>query len=792
MNRFDMALATTAWRRFAQRSCVGFLSYGRCVCLSLAVLLLALPAVAQLATPIPATIATDLSERHATLRNVQAAYPLHAVSRTEPVSTLRQQEETASSGLRLLELPAVEYRQLPESQLWGEWITTASGERAWRGTLQLEEAGWNTLYFGDYQLSRGDMLIIANEAGEVRGAFTEANNVASHSLTTAPLYGERLTIYYYPASSQEESLPWRLEGITTALLSAIGEELPLPNGNHSGSGGSPWFIVKGLECAESTVLHPEVERIARSELMLVVRGKAFCSGTLLNNSRQDGDALVLTAAHCLNANYSCRNLKYVRQSAEQTLFYFNYFSPTGDPLINGIEEQTLAGAELLAYNEEHDMCLLRITGVRPDVPQGKCAIPPSYRPYFAGWNANRNFPAPVIGIHHPQASVRRYNRADEKPTLESYEISSLPIRWIDSHLYIKKWNAGTTAPGSSGSGLFDKNHHLIGALSGGNSYCNAPYHDYYYALSEVFTGYSDDKCLEPHLAPGREQKIMEGLDPFADNPPMRLSHQLYSPMRDDVAIRSADDAIQGVAVRYDIDTSVQYLGSVLVLGAMQRWMPVTLSIYADEGGKPGKRLYQQSLTNPSYMLVRGSEKAPKARVLRDAFQAFFPVQEGETLQLSAGTYYVALEGSAGEPLSLPLLLSKAQSHDTPYAWHLVGSSWQPAQLGGAPYLGHYWVDPIVLGQLKANGTNSVLMTNEPRIILEGERLQIILPTSWLEGRTPIELHLYSSSGQRVLTAPLTYSSSSLQLSDYALESGVYILHLAGGECEQYSCKLICP
>ena len=63
---------------------------------------------------------------------------------------------------------------------------------------------------------------------------------------------------------------------------------------------------------------------------------------------------------------------------------------------------------------------------------------------------------------------------------------------------------------------------------------------------------------------------MEGLDPFADNPPRRLSHQLYSPMRDDVAIRSADDAIQGVAVRYDIDTSVQYLGSVLVLGAMQR------------------------------------------------------------------------------------------------------------------------------------------------------------------------------------------------------------------------------
>ena len=219
------------------RSCTSMLSYVSCVCLSLVALLLAQPAVAQLSMPLPATIMTDMGERQATLRNAPKTYQLEATSRTEPASSLRQSGETAPSGLRLLELPAIEYRQLPESQLWGDWITTASGERAWRGTLQLEEAGWNTLYFDQYQLSRGDILIIANEEGEVRGAFTEANNVASHSLTTAPLYGERLIVYYYPASGKRRGLPWRLSTITTALLSAVGEELPLPNGNHSGSGG---------------------------------------------------------------------------------------------------------------------------------------------------------------------------------------------------------------------------------------------------------------------------------------------------------------------------------------------------------------------------------------------------------------------------------------------------------------------------------------------------------------------------------------------------------------------------
>ena len=779
MNRLD-----------TDRSCTGLLSYSRCVCLSLVALLLALPAVAQLATPLPATIVADLGERHATLRNAPEAYQLHATSRTEPASSLRQSGETAPSGLRLLELPAIEYCQLPESQLWGDWITTASGERAWQGELQLEEAGWNTLYFDQYQLSRGDMLLITNEEGEVRGAFTEANNVASHSLTTAPLYGERLIVYYYPASGERNALPWRLSTITTALLTAVGAELPPAVGEHKGP-GSPWFIVKGLECAEATVRHPEVERIARSEILLVVRGKFFSSGTLINNSRQDGEALVLTAAHCLNNSYACRGLDYVRQSAEQSVFYFNYFSPTGDPLINGIEEQTLAGAELVAYNEEHDMCLLRITGVRPDVPQGQCAIPPSYRPYLAGWNAERDFPVPVIGIHHPKASVRRYNRADEKPPLESYDMTSVPVRWVNSHLHIKKWDIGTTAGGSSGSGLFDKNHHLIGALTGGSSFCNSPYNDYYYALSEVFTGYPDDKCLKPHLAPTRDQTILEGLNPFATNPPVRLSHQLYSLMRDSVLIRRDDATIGGVAVRYDIDTFVQYLGSVLVLGAMQEWTPVTLTIYGDEGGKPGKKLYEQTLPRPSYLLVNDAGQSPQQRTLSDAFQAFFPAKEGEPLKLSSGSYYIALEGDEGQALATPLLLSKAQPHDTPYAWHLVGSNWEPAQLGGAPYLGHYWIDPIVAGHLKEGGTSDLKSTDTPRVILAGERLYLLLPEAWLAGDASAELELFASTGERLLSYPLTMSHTSLSLADYALQSGIYFVRLTGAG-QRYSCKLICP
>ena len=136
-------------------------------------------------------------------------------------------------------------------------------------------------------------------------------------------------------------------------------------------------------------------------------------------------------------------------------------------------------------------------------------------------------------------------------------------------------------------------------------------------------------------------------------------------------------------------------------------------------------------------------------------------------------------------------MSKAQPHATPYAWHLVGSNWEPAKAGGAPYLGHYWMDPIFLGKLKAGGTSAPESANEPRVMLVGERLYILLPDSWFVGDAPAELELYRATGQRILSLPLTDVRSSLSLADYALQSGIYIVHLTGAG-ERYTCKLIRP
>ena len=96
-----------------------------------------------------------------------------------------------------------------------------------------------------------------------------------------------------------------------------------------------------------------------------------------------------------------------------------------------------------------------------------------------------------------------------------------------------------------------------------------------------------------------------------------------------------------------------------------------------------------------------------------------------------------------------------------------------------------------MGKLKAGGTSALETADEPRVMLVGERLYLLLPDSWLAGDVSAEVKLYSAAGQRILSLPLTSTHSSLSLADYALQSGVYIVHLSGSG-ERYSCKLIRP
>ena len=162
----------------------------------------------------------------------------------------------------------------------------------------------------------------------------------------------------------------------------------------------------------------------------------------------------MTSAHCLNNLFKLLgDLGAVNRNASTTVFFFGFQSPLREGNVRPTEEQSLSGANLVGYNENTDMCLLRIKGL-PRRANGMLGpIPAAYQPYFAGWNINESPQGPFVGIHHPGGSTKRYNltRDTELRTNDydlSYEDKHGSVRfisWSDVHWEVNAWAVGATA-----------------------------------------------------------------------------------------------------------------------------------------------------------------------------------------------------------------------------------------------------------------------------------------------------------------------------------------------------------
>ena len=176
-----------------------------------------------------------------------------------------------------------------------------------------------------------------------------------------------------------------------------------------------------------------------------------CSGTLLNNSREDRTPYFLTAAHCVDSEAEARSV---------TAFW-NYQAQmcNGDvPTLQGLERTM--GASLLStlgdgIHSDGDMTLLRLEG---DLPNDVM---------FQGWDAD---PQPVgtevTGIHHPVND----DWGDFK-RISFGQITSDTTFGVSTDTYtIVSWHPGQgyTEGGSSGSALFSSPGTVVGALSFGD------------------------------------------------------------------------------------------------------------------------------------------------------------------------------------------------------------------------------------------------------------------------------------------------------------------------------------
>jgi V8-like Glu-specific endopeptidase len=333
----------------------------------------------------------------------------------------------------------------------GLWEKLPDGGKLWRMRVLSKGARATHILFDQYLLPEGAELFLYNvDRSQILGAFGWQNNPSSGILAIAPIRGEEIIIEYYEPDD--------------VSFNAI---LHIGNIGHNYRDN----LLTGTEgFSDSEVYNKDVNcdvaadwQLEKRSVCMIIFMKSngeyyLCSGALINNAKNNGKPYLLTANHCLPTYYE----------AQTAVYYFNYESP----VCNGPDgdlSQTISGSVIRATTYQLDFCLVELSSPPPI----------SYKPYYSGWDMTTAAPKKSACIHHPVGDVKKiafYNSvAVTGDFIYLYDYND------NTHWYIEDWHYGITQGGSSGSPLYNEEHHIVGDLTGGSTSGNCTSSDAYFA-----------------------------------------------------------------------------------------------------------------------------------------------------------------------------------------------------------------------------------------------------------------------------------------------------------------------
>lgn len=364
-----------------------------------------------------------------------------------------------------------------------ETIRTATGTVYYRTVTSANALGL-VLLFNKLYLPEGAMLhVYRPDRKQVLGAYTHTNTPAGAvPFNAGMIAGPSCVIEYYEPAAQTGKgiLEITETGHAYRWLKTIEDVTGV-----EASGACEVNVA----CSEANNWQEQKRATARI-LVVAGNGQGFCTGTLVNNVRQDCTPYFLSAQHCSEGTTSAQYAQWV--------FYFNYEAATCNGT-TGPQNKTITGCTKVADSNDNggdtgsDFLLLLLN-----------ATPPStYSVHYAGWsNLNTASPSGVC-IHHPDGDIKKISTYTQTITSTEWGNTVQNTHWN------VKWAAtanghGVTEPGSSGSGLFSNQGLLIGTLTGGNSYCSSPnVPDQFgkFSYHWIANGTADNRRLKPWLDP---------------------------------------------------------------------------------------------------------------------------------------------------------------------------------------------------------------------------------------------------------------------------------------------------
>jgi hypothetical protein len=647
----------------------------------------------------------------------------------------------------------------------GSSFLLPDGVQVWMLGIRSKGALSINVLFSEYELPEGAQVFLYNSSRtHVLGAFNHLNNSQLGILPVAPVHGDELIIEYHePARA---AFPGRL---------TVGE---VNHGYRSLQGYEPSGDRDEYACMASPLCldgDRDYAGLSRSVVLLAIDGVTACTGVMLNNTLNDGTPYLLTASHCLNKDFSVENPDY-EAVAGRIICFFNYASPTCDPLMRGTEEMSVASAIYRAVNENVDMALVELAE----------APPPYYQPYYAGWNLDANGGRPpYAGIHHPRASVKRISFAEGSLAAKTFDIPQTSF-YRDAHWNVAAWDAGSTDAGSSGSPLFDSTLCVVGFLSGGRSTCNDPVDDYYASFTKAWDA-SDapHEQLKSWLDPsGSAPQSLGGLDPYAANPCYRLSN--VASLRDSISVTELPSPASGnlfgvnslqtleYAEEYRLTGDAQLEGIYCVTPAIADLpgsLEVEITVY--QGAQSPQTLLHTEPFRPAYLemsLIDSAVMATEKRLNRE--QESF-VRFAQPVGVS-GVFYVGyrIQAPSNSTFAVYNLSQGMTTRNT--AWINNKGQWIKASSHPqTPFHTSLFIDPVVSYR---SDSSSEQIAGDPSVRIwvdpARERIHVLLPQDDSGVCT-----LYSTGGQRLQENVFDGSETFVPAS--GLHPGIYILQVRG-------------
>ena len=364
----------------------------------------------------------------------------------------------------------------------GTWQTTDEGDKLWKIKFASPGALSMNVIFNDFFIPEGGSVHLYNKETEmVVGAYTEKNNNANSMLGSDLIKGEAVVIEYFE--------PKEVVGQGRLLIGMVVHGYVDINNWYPVKVGESGTCNKDVVCWDACGWLDEIRSVAR-----IANGGGLCTGTLINNTSEDGTPYFLTANHCGPSSMGSAVFKFNYHSTNCSSSSANAAGATNGNSVNG--------STLKASSSASDFGLIELNATPPA----------SYEVFYAGWENGGSAPQTGVSIHHPSGDVKKL-AFDDDPLTSAAGLSISNSSWR-----IEAWERNTTTEGgSSGSGLWDENHHLVGQLHGGQANCSNSINDYYGKFSMSWTGNganSSSSRLRDWLDPtGTGVTSLDGFDP---------------------------------------------------------------------------------------------------------------------------------------------------------------------------------------------------------------------------------------------------------------------------------------